>query len=72
MSNKLLSVPSGWKKGEPLLVDKRVVHGKAEWIVMQQVDFDVRSKEKIPVDAVAAIWMYTWSEFVEFLRWWYT
>lgn len=66
-----LHVPCGWKKGEPLIISKRVIHGKLAWYIKQDRRyFDLR--ENIPSNSIAGCWFYTRDEFAEFMQWWHT
>jgi hypothetical protein len=65
----LLSVPSSWKRGEALQINKMVIRGGNAWTVERIPDFDYRSD--IPMDAIAMRWFYTWEEFSKFIQWWY-
>lgn len=66
----LLSVPSGWTKGEKLAVDRRIVKGQKAWFVQQPFAFTLFGDNKMPHDAVSAIWFYSFDEFAAFIKWW--
>lgn len=63
-----LIVPTGWEKGEPLVVTKRLVHQRMSWFVEQRPSF--RYDRDVPCDAIASMWFYSWDEFSEFIQWW--
>lgn len=65
-----LSVPSGWKKGEPLLISKRVVCLKKAWFIQRPFNYDYAKEDN--ADDIACIWFFTLDEFQEFMQWWHS
>ena len=61
---KSLTVPSGWKKGEPIIVRKQ----REVWFI--ELPFNPFGYRDMPSDAIASMWFYKWEEFAEWIQWW--
>lgn len=66
--SNLLPVPSGWEKGEPLVVSMKQIRSRKVWSVQQEMKFDVN--RKIKPDHVAMQWFDDWDQFALFIQWW--
>lgn len=66
-----LTVPSGWTKGEPLVVKTEIIHGHRVWAIQQELSYSLNTASAKPIhDHVYIQWFDTWEEFAEFIQWW--
>jgi len=71
MNNKPhLRVPSGWRIGEPLLIDRYRNGNKFVWVLTQRPSFNFNKPAPSP-DDVHEIRFYNTNEFFSFIHWWY-
>jgi hypothetical protein len=62
-------IPTGWTKGEQLLVRKDKIGESIAWIIERPISFNV--DDEVSPDDIACIWFYSLEEFGDFMKWWF-
>jgi len=70
MSNMNKSVPTGWKKGAAITIEKVVVNGAARLYVSRPISFNF--DETISADEIYCIYHSNFEEHCEFIKWWFS
>ena len=70
MSNMNKSVPTGWKKGEPITIEAWL-HGRETRLrISRPISFNF--DETISADEIYCIYHSNFEEHCEFIKWWFS